>query len=140
MSSESCLQFPSICVGCPGGMLQDGIICRPVSTCSGQADRDRDGIPDVCDNCSLTFNPDQDPSACAINKGVCPVGVVSGVLWSSTYQGTSDIKRCQLPSVGEWLVICVKIKTSNYFLPVCVSKVMLHVTVKWAGSGEKWTP
>ena len=85
-------------------MRQDGIICRPASTCTGQDDLDRDGIPDVCDNCSLTFNPNQDPSACVINKGVCPVGVAYDVLWSSTYQGTSDIKPCQLPSVGKSLV------------------------------------
>lgn len=85
-------------------MVQDGIICRPTGICLGQVDSDRDGIPDTCDNCTLTFNPDLDPSACAVNEGVCPLEMASGVLWSLTYQGTSDIKPCPSPSVGEYSV------------------------------------
>ncbi len=93
-----------MCTGCPEGATRDGIICRPMGLCSGQ-DGDRDGVPDDCDNCTFTFNPDQDSSLCAPVEGVCPGGVASDLTWSPTSVGSTDQKPCLLPSTGKCIVL-----------------------------------
>ena len=91
-----------MCEGCPDGTSKDGVICRSTVPpgCHGD-DIDRDGIPESCDNCPYNFNPNQNDQACVINEGVCPGGVISGVLWSPTSPGIADRKPCPNPLSGQ---------------------------------------
>ena len=103
----SCDLFPVMCTGCPEGATRDGVICRPMGLCSGQ-DADRDGVPDDCDNCTFTFNPDQDPSLCVPVEGVCPGGVASSLTWSPTSEHSIDRKPCPLPSTGKHYIYSMR--------------------------------
>lgn len=99
-TAVGCTHVPEICDGCPAGQRLDVLICRAVVSCNGGGDLDRDGVPDACDNCPYVFNPQQNPDRCQTIGGVCPGGLVNGILWSATSAEVADHKPCPSPLIG----------------------------------------